>query len=1246
MNFIINNSDKVFDVTPKTWEIEPVYITLSYDGNLNYKIISNVSFTVTKDMLNVPDLDENGNQKKDENGNPLYKHINYVIVNGGHTAYLGEKEIDTKTKYSTSLITENTSLKIDAIKVSDEYYNWESSSDLQYTFWFEPSRLSTNLKYVMPVRFLVPNDNYKYKVDLGWSDVFTIIGDASKINSMKWDTWEYEIDGQTETESFSLVADTSETSFRKINYVLVKYDGQNASIVTDTTQEGTYYRLYTFYIVANATDEGTWTKNILITKYENEDEINNNEYTLISVGGTFYDENEILKVNGTNMGINLPKDVCKAFYNTGFYEYYPDNKEMTEKLKELLLNYMGIKGECGNYNSVIKSLEWFGWGDNVSLSQLLVMNENIQDFYFNDFFNISSDIFANYSNFRRSTYLSLKNYLNKYKYNENLPNFNNEFWYTNIEEDGEILENKVLDFSFEELSLKLQCVASVLETVFLPVHLNIYSASPVEKIGASPLKLCNTTSTNIYNFNNNLEDNNLLLNFDFTSETTILYNTENTSNNYIYSYYQKEDTENPGTYINVPYQNEVLNPINKNVLKLPFTITAYSASPCKLNILLAKTSSDLTQSFGEEIFSTIGNYYLEDAKDYKFIFTFDPSLKDDFDIFGEYCLHVLVNNVWYEKNFTITENTFSMDFGKLTYSYKQQYDRQVLKFNDSVPTFNMNIRQPNLVTINSSYFDNYLANETLTNTILDYYKQTHNLYVPDGLKNLYMMYDIKTADDKDVYVTEDTVGTKKVDTLHFNGETEATKLGTLENFYNLLFSISDTGDVDNYTQSSSIWKLVPSTYWNFSGNVEELLDFDAYIMKYYDETTSKYKLYLMLISPYPYKYLTGNVSINNNVTITFTKSETDSLKLKFELAHSKSSQVDRLPNGSQLMFLINRFDYISGNGNYKFQKDDIVISKIITKNNLPYVLNNKLTWTLNTENVAPVIFNGGSGDLIYNNTTLDIKSTLIEGSQFDIPSFEFEIIPGDYKLLIEYLDNNNNVINKEYTLKPVSCVKSNTITKIKVTPGSYSETVDNTTTTYSEKYKIDDGEETDVIKEYTLSDTPIIVTPVCVSSPVKLKLLDNYIFIENGKSLPGTEIICDTYRKLKVLKTLTKTFYGTGLLNGAFLVDNKEVTKINLKSTTDVNILLEANEITGEGAMYTTDLPVTKSWKTQWEYSVDVEKLTYTCYSDTIYGIMSNTNTSLNTLQPGYYTVKFYYNYKYSQNESPFVKKNAVLIEK
>ena len=225
------------------------------------------------------------------------------------------------------------------------------------------------------------------------------------------------------------------------------------------------------------------------------------EYTQITIGGTFIDEQEELIINGRNMGIQLPKEIIKSIYESSFYHKYSNEKLLKDKMKELLLNYMSIKGECGNFKSIYNSLKWFGWGGKVEISKLIKTDNEFQNQFILDYFSITTDIKDVYRFFNPTNMISLS-----VKGNEeerlDIQNHNNSFLgegkpimkdlfdeVVEVKDQGISFYKPYYDFVFIELALKLDCLKYYYQRYFLPIHIKINRASIDYKVYANTVKM-------------------------------------------------------------------------------------------------------------------------------------------------------------------------------------------------------------------------------------------------------------------------------------------------------------------------------------------------------------------------------------------------------------------------------------------------------------------------------------------------------------------------------------------------------------------------------------------------------------------------------------------------------------------------------------------------------------------------------------------------------------------------------------
>lgn len=366
-------------------------------------------------------------------------------------------------------------------------YQYEEN---RYIFWIndkEENKLSINNYYVKIVNLLLDRDNLS-KIN--------ITCESERFKLMKYSQVKDSIDGKSIEDNFSynLVGDFNNEDDEDILCINLE---DNKCIVP-------------IYIISTSNEEGSWYTNILIhISYKDQSE----EYSYITVGGVFVDECEQLIINGRNFGIDLPKDIIKAVYQGSYYNEEFNTNLYNEKLKEYLMNYIGIKGELGNFNSIENSLKWFGWNNHISISKLLQTDNQFKNQFIRDYFDIKSDLLKSFNTFRNSTYISLKLELNKELEEENLFDFNKEFWgegkpkLESLIDKDIIVESEIknslkyikkyYDYSFSELGLKLCCLKYFLEKYFLPIHLSIYSLSMNENCFANDIKFVNTSKVSV-----------------------------------------------------------------------------------------------------------------------------------------------------------------------------------------------------------------------------------------------------------------------------------------------------------------------------------------------------------------------------------------------------------------------------------------------------------------------------------------------------------------------------------------------------------------------------------------------------------------------------------------------------------------------------------------------------------------------------------------------------------------------------
>lgn len=323
------------------------------------------------------------------------------------------------------------------------------NGDMPYIHWFEGEQ-STDLFYTLKLCFITDNDymvedEWRINVSIEDNSIFKLI-DTSKIGN-------------------SLVAyDINElTSSNNIELVGEEYNGIG--------------RVYILYVLGHATVEGEYITPIHIGS------------DIYKVGADFYGENESLYINLVNKGCEIPREIQKALYPSNVHEDYNDNILLNRKWKELLSNYWDILDNRGSYKSLINSLKWFEYGDNMKLYEVWRHYEgkNIWNGV-KEIQEVMSDKYTmSRSSFMKTTFISLGIALKQFVKDENGA--------VEWDEDGNpVLEYITYKWSREDMALKLGLLNKFYQTFFMPIHLDLLYSTIEDVVYAKTIKHLTGTS--------------------------------------------------------------------------------------------------------------------------------------------------------------------------------------------------------------------------------------------------------------------------------------------------------------------------------------------------------------------------------------------------------------------------------------------------------------------------------------------------------------------------------------------------------------------------------------------------------------------------------------------------------------------------------------------------------------------------------------------------------------------------------
>ena len=235
---------------------------------------------------------------------------------------------------------------------------------------------------------------------------------------------------------------------------------------------GGYY-LYCVNVGCTSATVGEYTEEIVIGD------------SIYNISADFYGQQEELEILLHNQGVNLPRDIQRAFYDTNVHNMTTDWIALNRKYKEFLLNVMDILYKKGSYQSLISSLDWFEYGDAIKLYEFW-STPKISTLYQHELTTLYTDALKELvSMYRKTTFVAISLSLDELKKSDGYIEYSTD-------ENGEKLvpltESIVHKWSREDLMLKMTLLGNYFSTYFMPIHLDLLYSS-VENIIFDAIKI-------------------------------------------------------------------------------------------------------------------------------------------------------------------------------------------------------------------------------------------------------------------------------------------------------------------------------------------------------------------------------------------------------------------------------------------------------------------------------------------------------------------------------------------------------------------------------------------------------------------------------------------------------------------------------------------------------------------------------------------------------------------------------------
>ena len=776
-------------------------------------------------------------------------------------------------------------------------------------------RLSIGNYYVRPIRVYLHDMPELINISLD-SSVFKLIS-SQKVQELLSESKEltFEIDEED--------ADTITSRLIKDDLIFIESDNE---IITY------------FYVICYSEEEAYWRTNILIHCQYADEEGSYDEYCPISVGAAFVDENEPLIINGRNMGIDLPKDILKAVWGVNPFAATANEQIYNDKIKEYLLNYMTLRGECGNTRQAVNALKWFGWTDDLKLVKLVKTDNDIITQYIRDAINNPNDLLERFKHFKttglysifidelRDTGVSQEQTFDDTRrfWGEGKPILENLFTkmtYESYDENDIKFWRPYFQHLFVEVEIKLAALRYFYKKYFLPMHSAVMSASISHQVHMNDLKLTSNSFVKI------------------TEEPVLLEKTRGTQKvtfpkeKIIYMFNQEAYVDdNFNQFTNYISDAETLNDdiyyINDNLVRIPILFESdTNYFNCKL--VLERLDNLL-------MYESSFSFYQTEESQYDSLIIYPRAINNrnlaNYWMDKSYVLHLNVNGVWYDYNFEIKFPELHLETGSLSYQYREDLFKQINKITEDEVDFNSFMYLPYLIDVNNINFPQ---------NVIDYIND-------DQLNKFLKMYQEHPS-----IVSQETggrVADKYYNQVHYYKLIEK-NTGKQLPFVEYEETVDPFGNVSYDQVQSEIVDLYKVFFNEADGSVKDkylnvinanaFIHYDFYLMhddpniKSYEGILSEEELrewqpswYIVLISK---ETVDKRGSNDDLIHPEFPFSQLDSYRIEYFASDTK--------------WLINRMIYNASNGVKHFKKDDIICG---TVNNieLPFILEAGSKWVI------------------------------------------------------------------------------------------------------------------------------------------------------------------------------------------------------------------------------------------------------------------------------------------------------------
>lgn len=257
---------------------------------------------------------------------------------------------------------------------------------------------------------------------------------------------------------------------------------------------GTATYIHSVTIVFMSDSEGEFHDTLTIEKILH---LQDDGVEKFEIAADVYMEDERLSTDVANEGLEMPDAFQRAIYTTNVRDESSDKLLLNRKWKEILIEYWNVVANKGSYKSLINSLKFFEYGDLLRIEEYWKQKDSfsIEELIGRDIEQVLDPMVRDYLDvLTKTTYIGIYLAMDNLKKKdtgeiEYQGKISDVVLNTVISEPNPELYAAALQWSVDDIRLKMTLLANYFSTFFMPIHLDLIHSCVDRSVFTNTVKI-------------------------------------------------------------------------------------------------------------------------------------------------------------------------------------------------------------------------------------------------------------------------------------------------------------------------------------------------------------------------------------------------------------------------------------------------------------------------------------------------------------------------------------------------------------------------------------------------------------------------------------------------------------------------------------------------------------------------------------------------------------------------------------